>query len=130
MSAGDWLLAAASVAAAIAVLDGVWLSAIAKRFYRREIGTILRTPFDAVAAGLFYVVYVGGVVGLAIEPSNTSTEAAVRAAALGFVAYATYDLTNRATITPFSWRLVAVDVTWGTSMTCVAGWLGSLSAVG
>jgi uncharacterized membrane protein len=130
MNVAEWLVAALAVAAVLAVLDGLWLSLVAKRFYRRELGVIMRVPFDALAAALFYVVYVAGVVGLAVQPSGRASEAALRSAALGAVAYATYDLTNRATIQPFSWRLVAVDITWGTAMTCLAGWLGFVIAVG
>jgi len=106
-------------AVTMGVLDGVWLAVVAKSFYRTQLGPILRRKFDGVAAGLFYVLYVIGVVALAVGPADSVANAALRGAVLGLVAYGTYDLTNRATVTPFPWRLALVDMTWGTVLTAI-----------
>jgi len=70
-----------------------------------------------VAAVLFYIVYVTGIVLIAVEPATTWQTAFGLGALLGFVAYATYDLTNRATLEGFPWKIVAIDLTWGTALT-------------
>lgn len=108
------------VAGVIGVLDGLWLGVVAKRMYFDILGPILRQPFDRVAAGLFYVLYVGGVVVLAVAPADDVAGAALRGLVLGAVAYGTYDLTNRATIQPFPWKLVVVDIAWGSALTTAA----------
>lgn len=127
-SIGGWIVAWIVVAAVIAALDGLWLGRLAKGFYRRHLRPILRPKPDVVAAGLFYVVYVTGVVFLAIEPATSGLGALARGAALGALCYATYDLTNRATIRPFPWTVVVADIAWGTSMTAVASWAGWMAA--
>ncbi|MDM0044501.1 DUF2177 family protein [Variovorax dokdonensis] len=114
-----WILAAVIFLA----LDAVWLSLMTPRLYQPIIGPLLRQPFDMWAAGFFYVVYISGMVALAISPAfdlKSVGAGAARGAMLGFVAYATYDLTNQATLQGWSWKITLADLAWGTSATGAA----------
>ena len=116
----------AVAAAAMAVGDGLWLGVIARRFYRDQLGDLMRPTTDVDAAALFYALYVVGVVVLVVRPGEslgwTAWECAGAGALLGAVAYGTYDLTNRATVRGFPWTLALVDLVWGTALTAaVAG---------
>ena len=124
------------VAAAIimGVLDFIWLGFIAKKLYYGEMGDILLKKPNMLAALLFYAIYVVGAVVLVVLPAlstNSFAHAAGYGALLGFVAYATYDLTNPATLKGFSSKVVAIDLVWGTFITAavcagsftVAQWL-------
>ena len=99
------------------LLDFIWLGTIAKKFYRTEIGQLLLDKPNMPAALLFYGIYVVGVVLIAVNPAQSVLEAALKGALLGFVAFATYDLTNLATMKGFSAKVVAVDMLWGTLLT-------------
>lgn len=120
-------LAQLAVAATVmAIGDGLWLGFVAKRFYRRELGRLMRRSPDVAAAAAFYVLYVVAAVLLVVRPGEalgwTTLEIAGMGALLGAAAYGTYDLTNRATLVGFSWTLAIVDLVWGTVLTAaVAG---------
>lgn len=102
------------------MLDFVWLGLVAKKFYRDEIGQLLLTKPNMPAALSFYVIYVVGLVIFAVNPAQSVLGAAGRGALLGLVAYATYDLTNLATMKGFSAKVAAVDMLWGALLTAVA----------
>lgn len=104
------------------VLDFVWLAFVAKTFYRSQIGSLLLEKPNMAAAVLFYVVYVVGVVMFVVSPAlkkGSWAHAVLYGAVFGFVAYATYDLTNLSTLKGFTAKLVAVDLAWGTLLTAV-----------
>jgi len=101
------------------VMDFLWLGTVAKKFYRREMGELLRKKPNMTAALIFYAIYVCGVVFFAVSQSESWLEAVGRGAALGLIAYATYDLTNLATIKGFSAKVAAIDIAWGTALTSV-----------
>jgi uncharacterized membrane protein len=103
--------------AVMGVLDALWIGVVANRFYKDNLGPLLLDKPNMIAALSFYVVYVFGVVLFAIIPAESVGSAAVYGAALGFVAYATYDLTNLATLKGFPLRVVVVDMLWGTLLT-------------
>ncbi len=108
-------------------LDAVWLSMAADRLYRPLLGTALRDDFDPVAAVLFYLLYVAGIVVFVIAPSITksgSRAVAARGAFFGLVAYATYDLTNQATLRQWSVVITIADLCWGAALTAVAATAG------
>jgi uncharacterized membrane protein len=122
-----------SYLAALAVfcgLDFIWLSFAGETIYRPAIGEFLRSGFDARAAVAFYLIYVFGLVFLAIRPAARLTEAMSRGAVYGFCAYATYDLTNQATLRHWPLTLSLVDMAWGTALSAVAacGYLASAMA--
>jgi uncharacterized membrane protein len=112
--------ALAFAALAFLALDAVWLTTMASRLYRPEIGHVMREDFDAWAAAAFYAVYLCGMVGFVVMPATSGRGAAMRGALFGLVAYATYDLTNQATIRNWSWTVTLADLCWGTFATACA----------
>jgi uncharacterized membrane protein len=120
-------LAAAYGLAAIAFLglDAVWLTTMADRLYRPALGNLMVDKFELAPAAAFYLVYVAGIVGFAVAPAvaaGSATGALLRGAALGLVAYATYDLTNQATVRNWPWSVTLADLAWGTVATGLAAW--------
>ena len=103
------------------ILDSVWLTSMAGT-YRNLIGPVLADGFRLGPAAAFYVLYVAGLVGFAILPSLEQggwMSAAWRGAALGLVAYGTYDLTNQATLKVWPVGMTLIDMTWGTIATAL-----------
>ncbi|MFZ1458787.1 MAG: DUF2177 family protein [Candidatus Saccharimonadales bacterium] len=109
----------------MAVIDAVWLSVIANKFYKSQIGPLLLEKPNMPAAVIFYIIYVVGIVAFVLAPAieKGSWQYAVGYGALfGFVTYATYDLTNLATLKGWTTKLVIVDLLWGAVLTAgVAG---------
>jgi uncharacterized membrane protein len=122
-----WIAAYVGTAVAFAAIDFVWLTNMTDRLYRPVIGPIMAAKPDMVAAVAFYAIYIFGIVFLAIAPAlkdGAWTRAALNGAVLGFVAYATYDLTNQATLANWSVRLTVIDIAWGTTLTLLAATAG------
>ena len=116
-------------------VDLVWLSTATKRIYQPYLGSLLSSEPKLGVAAVFYLLYVVGVVALAVIPGlreGALVGALWRGALFGLLAYATYDLTNLATIDGWAWQVSAIDLVWGTtvpSIVSVAGyyagkWLG------
>lgn len=102
------------------LLDFFWLGFIAKKLYQAEIGSLLLPKPNMAAALAFYVIYVVGVVVFVINPALSSHNwqyALGYGAFFGLVAYATYDLTNLATLKNFSPKVVMIDMVWGMFIT-------------
>jgi len=114
------ILRYAITATAFLALDAVWLTFANSRLYQPAIGGLMRGDVDWLAAALFYVVYIAGLVGFCVTPARSAALAAWRGAAFGFVAYATYDLTNQATLRGWPWHVTGVDLCWGTFASAVA----------
>jgi uncharacterized membrane protein len=109
-------------------LDFVWLSKLAVGFYKREIGQLMLPKPNFVAAGVFYLFYIAGIVYFAVAPSFTGSsigEALLSGAIFGFLAYGTYDMTNLSTLKGWTWRLCVVDIIWGTLLTGLAAAAGA-----
>jgi uncharacterized membrane protein len=98
-------------------MDAAWLTIMAERLYRPAIGHLMRDGFDGLAATLFYIVYFVGIGVFAVLPSRRTRDAWIRGALFGFVAYATYDLTNQATLRGWPWIVTAADLCWGAIVT-------------
>ncbi|NWE52511.1 DUF2177 family protein [Brevundimonas sp. P7753] len=114
-----------------AAIDAVWLTTMADRLYRPVIGPLMADKPNMTAAVIFYLISIGGIVFLAIVPALKEaawTRAFLNGAVLGFVAYATYDLTNQATLSVWSTRLTIIDLCWGTTLTAVASVGGYFAA--
>ena len=114
-----------------AVMDAVWLTTMTDRFYRPIIGSMLADKPDMRAAAAFYLISIAGTVFLAIAPAlkgGNWSRAAITGAVLGFVCYATYDLTNQATLATWSTKLTLVDMAWGTVLTAVSATGGYFAA--
>ncbi len=99
------------------VIDLVWLGLLAKKFYADQIGFLMKKKVNWTAAILFYLLFVGGMVFFVISPAMEagSWEKALLSGALfGLITYATYDLTNLATLKDWPVLLTVVDLVWGT----------------
>ncbi|MFH1601403.1 MAG: DUF2177 family protein [Candidatus Shapirobacteria bacterium] len=98
-------------------IDFVWLTLIAKNFYAKYLGYLMKTNVNFAAAGLFYLLFVVGLVVFSVLPAlekNSWTQALFLGALLGLISYATYDLTNLATIKDWPLIVTIVDIVWGT----------------
>jgi uncharacterized membrane protein len=112
--------------AAFIVFDLIWLGLIAKAFYRRELGGLMANPINLPAAILFYLILPAGLVIFAVQPSlGNVSRAAQLGAMFGFFAYATYDLTNLATLKNWSAKLSMVDMAWGTVLSAMCAAAGA-----
>lgn len=112
--------------AIFAAIDAVWLKATAG-FYKEEFGGMLRLVPNFTAAIIFYLLYVLGMVVFVLEPSfggGQWWQVAIRGAVFGMVAYATYDLTNLATLKKWSVKITVIDIIWGALVTGVSAALG------
>jgi uncharacterized membrane protein len=97
-------------------LDAIWLTTMGKPFYAAELGALLREKPDFVSAFGFYLLFIAGLLVFVINPSLASgklAHAVIFGAFFGLVTYATYDMTNLATIKGFTTRVAVVDMIWG-----------------
>jgi len=125
----SWIVAYAATAVVFLAADALWLGVLAKGFYARQLGPLLREQPDFAVAALFYLVYAGAVVLFAVMPALQAGSwrlALGYGAALGFVAYGTYDMTNLATLKDWPIAVSLVDLAWGTAVTAVCALAGYL----
>lgn len=111
------------------VIDAIWLGFIAKSFYAEQLGALMRDSPNMAAAAAFYAIYVGGVVLFAVRPALATEShwlALGLGAALGFMAYGTYDVTNYATLKGWPIAVVVIDILWGTALTALSALCGYL----
>lgn len=110
-----------AVLLAMLVGDAIWLGLVARSFYRAHIGWLLADATNWAAAGAFYLLYGVGVTAFVVRPALEGSWSLGRAAAMGalfgLVAYATYDLTNQATVKNWPFLVTAVDLAWGAALT-------------
>ena len=102
---------------AFVVIDGLWLGVVAKNFYQKHLGEMLRDNPNWIAAILFYLLFIGGLLIFAILPglqAESAKKALVHGALFGLMTYATYDLTNLATLKGWPIKVTVVDLIWGT----------------
>jgi uncharacterized membrane protein len=121
-------------AIAMLVLDAIWLTTMVPRLYKPALGELLADPPNLWIAGVFYLLYLVGVVVFAVLPAHGQGNwllALGAGALLGLVAYGTYDFTNLSTLRNWPLSLSLIDVAWGVVLTAVtatvgyfvAGWL-------
>jgi len=99
------------------LIDMVWLGLIAKGFYRKHLGEMLSSKVNWAAAILFYILFIFGLVVFVVRRAaiqNSPLNALLLGALLGLICYATYDLTNLATMKNFPLVVTVVDMIWGT----------------
>jgi uncharacterized membrane protein len=97
-------------------LDAVWLGLLARGFYRAQLGPLMRPDVNWGAALLFYLLFIVGLLVFAVGPAlerQSLARAAALGALFGLICYATYDLTNLATLRGFPAIVAAVDLVWG-----------------
>ena len=125
-----WLSAYGAAALVFFGLDFLWLSTMTPAFYRPRLDSLLLAEPRLGVAAAFYLLYVAGIVQLAVMPAlaGTWTAALVAGAVLGLVAYGTYDMTNLSTLKGWSLSVSLVDMAWGTLLTGLAASAGWLAA--
>jgi uncharacterized membrane protein len=108
------------------IVDALWLGNVAPRLYRPILGDILLEKFRLAPALVFYLLYPAGLVFFAINPALKGgglSTALLCGALFGLFTYATYDLTNQATLRNWSTLITVVDIAWGS-------FLGAVTAAG
>lgn len=115
-----------ATAAAIAVLDYVWLTQAGPKVYFPTLDPVALREARIGPAVVFYFVYIAGVLALAIWPTRDKPliKTTLTGAMLGALCYATYDLTNQATLKVWSTHITLIDITWGTFLTAVGATVG------
>ncbi|HNW23241.1 MAG TPA: DUF2177 family protein [Candidatus Dojkabacteria bacterium] len=109
------------------IIDLIWLNLIAKNLYQKEIGSLLLKNPNLIPALIFYLLFIVALLILVLIPginSYTLTKTLLLGAVFGFITYATYDLTNLATLDGWSIKMTIIDLIWGTSVTTLITFLG------
>ncbi|MBM3296631.1 MAG: DUF2177 family protein [Candidatus Aminicenantes bacterium] len=98
------------------LIDMVWLGLVARGFYRRHLGALLSPRVNWAAAALFYLLFIVGLIVFAVRPAlaqGAPLRALLLGALFGLICYATYDLTNLATLKDWPLVVTVVDLAWG-----------------
>ena len=125
-----WIVAFIAAAVAFGALDALWLGWAGPNFYRPRLGDILADSFRMAPALVFYAAYVAAIVWFAVRPSLTAGvgAAVLNGALLGAICYATYDLTNQATLRHWSTAVTVADIAWGAFATAAAAGIATFAA--
>ena len=125
-----WIIAFVAAALAFGVLDALWLGWAGNNFYRPRLGDMLADSFRMGPALVFYAAYVAAMVWFAVRPGLAGGlgSAALNGALLGAICYATYDLTNQATLRQWSTTVTIADIIWGAFATSVAATVATYAA--
>ncbi len=110
-------------------VDMVWLGLVAKGFYRRQLGDLLSPTVTWPAAILFYLLFIAGLQFFVVAPAlrnGGAVQALWQGAFFGLIAYATYDLTNLATLKGWPLAVTLVDLAWGTVLGGTVSFLATL----
>jgi uncharacterized membrane protein len=120
-----------AVAVSFVAIDMVWLTLMADRLYRPVLGDILKPQPEFAPAAVFYLVYTIGLYGFVVWPAHQAggpLRALLFGALFGCVTYATYDLTNQATLRNWSTALSIADICWGAVLAAISASIGCLVA--
>lgn len=120
-------LAYAGTIVAFVVLDLLWLGVIAKGFYQSQVGSLMASPPNFVAAGALYLLYAAGITGFVVLPAldaGSLVRAGLGGALLGLVVYGVYDLTNLAVLKGWTLPVTLVDMLWGAVVTAASASAG------
>lgn len=127
----QYIVAYLAAALTFVVVDFIWLSNMGG-FYREILGSgVLADTVNIGAAICFYLLYTAGIVYFGVVPALASGRmrtATLNGAIFGFLAYATYDLTNHATIRNWTLSITVADMIWGAVLTAIAASAGYLVA--
>lgn len=116
----------------LAVIDGIWLATMAERIYRPVIGELLADKFRPAPAIAFYLIFCAGVTLFATLPGMKAGDWKVSllwGSLFGFFCYATYDLTNQATLKVWDVKITVIDMAWGAFVCGVSAALACLAAM-
>lgn len=111
------------------VIDAVWLTLVAPKFYKSQIGHLMSDTPNLIAALIFYLIFIFGIVYFVLQPALETrdfTKLIISAVLFGFITYATYDLTNLATLKDWPIKVTIVDLIWGTSLSSIVSILAYL----
>ena len=101
-------------------LDAIWLTKVSPKLYKEQIGHLMAAKPNLAAAGLFYLIYIFGLVVFIVQPAvqkESIMYAATRGALFGLVAYATFDLTSLAVLKDWPIKITVIDLIWGSVLT-------------
>ena len=115
----QWIIAYLAAGISFGILDALWLRWAGPNFYRPALGDLLAEQFRMGPALVFYLLYVAAMVWFAVRPGMALgvPHAVLNGALLGGIAYATYDLTNQATLKVWATHITLADIAWGTVLT-------------
>lgn len=108
-------------------IDAVWLLVISKNLYSKEIGHLMAEKALLLPALIFYLLFVVGVLIFAVIPgyeAQSFSKTLMLSALFGLMTYATYDLTNLATLRDWPLKITVIDIVWGMSISTVTGLSG------
>lgn len=100
-------------------IDLIWLGVVAKNLYNKYLGYIMTKNINWIAAVVFYMIFVGGLLMFVIYPAlarDSIQYLILYGMAYGFITYATYDLTNLATLKDWPIEITIIDLIWGTTL--------------
>jgi len=112
-------------------IDAVWLGLAAKSFYSAHLGFLMKERIDWIAAAAFYLLFIAGIVVFVLTPAlekHSPAHALTYGALFGLVTYATYDLTNQATVRNWPLIVTAVDLAWGAALSAMVSVLSYIAA--
>lgn len=105
-------------------VDAIWLGLVAPKFYKAQIGHLMSDKPNLIAALIFYLIFIIGVVYFVVYPAveaQSLSKLLISGMLFGFITYATYDLTNLATLKDWPITVTIVDLIWGTTLSTVIG---------
>ena len=111
-------------------IDMVWLGIVARGFYRKHLGFLLTDQPNWWAAAVFYLLFVAGLLVFAVFPglnANSLRKAVLLGSLFGLITYATYDLTNLATVKNWPLLVTVVDMAWGAVLAAAVSAVGYLA---
>jgi uncharacterized membrane protein len=119
-----------AVLIAFFAIDMVWLGVAARTLYRKYLGFIMAPSPIWLAAVIFYFLFIVGILVFVLLPgleANSLKLTLTRAALYGLITYATYDLTNLATLKDWPLTITVIDMAWGTILSMAVSWIGYLA---
>ncbi len=117
------------VFASFFVIDMIWLGLVAKKFYKTQLGSMMAKKINWSAAIIFYLLYIAGLIFFVIYPAINQGNwfsAMWTGAFFGLICYATYDLSNLATLEGWPKAVTTVDLIWGSSLSAILALIGFL----
>ena len=111
------------------VIDMIWLGVVARKFYSRHLGAFMSPKVNWISAMFFYLLFIVGLLVFVIRPAlaaGVPLNALFYGALLGLISYATYDLTNLATIKDWPLVVTVVDLVWGTVLGGAVSYISAL----
>lgn len=127
MSIGKIVLSYLLTAVVFFAIDMVWLGVVARNIYQKYLGNFLSSQVNWTAAIIFYLLFIVGILVFAVYPAvgkGSVMSAVILGALFGFIAYATYDLTNLATLKDWPIQIVVIDMVWGAVLSALVSTAG------